>query len=144
MGRPNVTRSAFAVLIVSLLALAGLGIAALASPTVLTELRQSLSRSESPVTELYFDPARALPTTLKVGKAESLDYVLMNQSKSQRLYTLRIDQDGTVRTIELLLDPGQSARQSVVVVPKARSTRYRVTISVTPTLTIHFSAETGP
>jgi hypothetical protein len=143
MPTAGVTRGARVLLAVVLLLSYGVGVAVWLSPSFRTELKHSLLRQPDDVTELYFDPTTPLPELLVPGTEVELRYVIVNRSDHSRHYHVTVTRsDGPATEDDLTLPAQQSVTRPIALLPVKPATRYTVTVTLSPTLSIDFSAET--
>jgi hypothetical protein len=108
----------------------------------------SVVRQPTPYTQLFFNNPTALPSQLRVNRANKFAFTIVNDQGRSWLYryTVTASTAGSSTVAgrgSLTIRNGGSLTCTVAVVPKLRKSRYLVTVMLdTPDQSIHFYGDT--
>jgi hypothetical protein len=112
------------------------------------QLDISLVRQPTPYTQLFFNNPTALPSQLRVNRANKFAFTIVNDQGRSWLYryTVTASTAGSSTVAgrgSLTIRNGRSLTCTVAVVPKLRKSRYLVTVVLNaPDQSIHFYGDT--
>lgn len=136
----------------ALLVLAVAGAVALARlPSWRHALHDSFVRRPADVTELYFEPAEPLPTSLRPGVQQVLRYVVANHGRRSRTYAVTVTYGGKPAcgptspvVTELDVPAGGRTTDDLVLRPTAPGARCSVVVALSARQRITFAADVVP
>jgi hypothetical protein len=108
----------------------------------------SIVRQPTPYTQLFFNNPTALPSQLRVNRANEFAFTIVNDQGRSWLYRYTVTASTTGSSTvagrgSLTIRNGRSLTFTVAVVPKLRKSRYLVTVALdTPDQSIDFYGDT--